>query len=113
MSSPLELITPLTFGVALISILLTCLYFKLRPYYPPSNIPITPTHPFIGSLIHLNKHWNELPDFVVKYNSLFPKKTYCIPVANVGLLGGALFNLQTEECIQHVLKVSLSREVER
>ena len=100
-----DLQTPQNFAIAMCLVLLTALYLKHKPYYPPSKTPSTPGLPFLGSLLMLDQNWQTLPDVCTKFNNEF-KRTYCFPVANIGLLGSAVFSVFSEESIQHVLKVS-------
>ena len=68
----------------------------------PQSVNGPPSLPFLGSLLVLERHWNELPDFVLRNDRKF-KKAWCAPIPNIGLLGSAVFSLVSSDNVRHVL----------
>uniref|UniRef100_A0A7S2VVL8 Cytochrome P450 n=1 Tax=Triparma pacifica TaxID=91992 RepID=A0A7S2VVL8_9STRA len=83
--------------------LVLLIWRRMKPYRRPKDVPGPPTKPFVGCLTLIDSNWSHLPDFLLKYNELFGK-TWCAPVPDIGLLGGAFFSVVDEASVKHVLK---------
>jgi hypothetical protein len=43
----------------------------------------------------IDEHWPKLPDFCLEFNEKYGR-TWCAPVPDIGLLGGAMFSMTDE-----------------